>query len=422
MYEECRVQEEEEKISQAYENILGNLKRMLAQTDSPTGVSAHIPVTSVPNVSTSEAINRDAAPPSLPPPASVPVPVAPPAPPDARDPTLERLREMGVSFISPEDLTTPAPALSSNNSVYLPKACLPSKSIFQDSNSSLDFNSLALKYLNDEQLSELAVRHQEAQGRKQVTWGTDVPSRQPGAELSMASHQFLARYGLAGSSQPDERTSREESSPPLLPSNPESGQPPHLHIERQHIQQSQQPSQYIGNLKHLQQQQNVQQSDEAQYRGLHPRSQPHQHKPLVFPSVRPVNPAFPRPTHQNFGDGSLRPGLHLAPCSRPESVAPPPDHSVPVSQPKAPLFLNTRGPPPPQPAVPFSQHQAHRAPQHHNLPFPQPQVPQPLAPARHQFLPSGPERPGPHFRDPPSKPMEERVLDITAIRQQPTLL
>lgn len=186
MYEEGNQEEGQgdEDVAQLYQNILGQVKRLLSKSDnpSPTPVTERY-VPSPPTISKAPPAYTAAAPPSSP-------------PPDNRAATIERLRQMGVSFISPEDVSpSSASAPAPYSSVYLPRAAEPSKSLFQDSETSLDINSLALKYLNDEELSSLAVRHQAAQGRKQVTWGS-VPSSQDGNELSMASHQFLARHGL----------------------------------------------------------------------------------------------------------------------------------------------------------------------------------------------------------------------------------
>jgi len=104
--------------------------------------------------------------------------------------TWDRLRQLGVSFISPSDLAPapPPPAATSApfNSVYLPQANIPSNTIFSPSpDTSLAINSLALKYLSDRELTKLATQHT----------GGGQPAPRP-TDYSMASHQYMARYGL----------------------------------------------------------------------------------------------------------------------------------------------------------------------------------------------------------------------------------
>jgi hypothetical protein len=84
--------------------------------------------------------------------------------------TLARLRQLGVSFISPEDLrpAQPPPPPSQGpvnhpyNSIFLPRAAATT-SLWSDAgvspDTSLEMNSLALKYLDDVQLSKLAEQH-----------------------------------------------------------------------------------------------------------------------------------------------------------------------------------------------------------------------------------------------------------------------
>ena len=75
--------------------------------------------------------------------------------------------------------------------MFLPRAAKPSESVWQQSpDTSLEISSLALKYLDEEQLSKLAVAHSSK-------------AKQPGSRdvnMSMATQEFLNRYGLAANS------------------------------------------------------------------------------------------------------------------------------------------------------------------------------------------------------------------------------
>ena len=135
--------------------------------------------------------------------------------------TLDRLRQLGVSFISPEDLSpSAAPSSLPYNSVYLPQAIMPSATIFSPSpDTSLAVNSMALKYLSDTQLTRLAVHHS-------ATGKTDRP-----ADFSLASHQFLARHGLGEDSHgTGHRPHNQNIVRPV-------GSPQQLHQQRQNIVQ-----------------------------------------------------------------------------------------------------------------------------------------------------------------------------------------
>merc|ERR1719318_1128892 len=107
--------------------------------------------------------------------------------------TWDRLKQLGVSFISPSDLVQPAPSsFFPYTSIYLPQASIPSTTMISPSpDTSLAINNLALKYLSDAELGRLAAQH-----NRQAKTPTSHDIRP--AEYSLASHQFLARYGLGG--------------------------------------------------------------------------------------------------------------------------------------------------------------------------------------------------------------------------------
>jgi len=106
---------------------------------------------------------------------------------EEQDPTAatwDRLKQLGVSFITPGDLA----AGSRENSVWIPQAKLPSMSMSSyETDTSLAINNMALKYLTDAELTKLAAMHQNREKKDQSVKPTD---------LSMASKQFLAKYGL----------------------------------------------------------------------------------------------------------------------------------------------------------------------------------------------------------------------------------
>jgi len=137
-------------------------------------------------------------------------PKTPEQKPANRDPvasTVERLRQMGVSFITPQDLSPKQDAIEPAGvspvgeggqglpSLFLPEARLPSilKVGGYSQEVSLDINSLALKYLDDGELGHLAER---LGNKKQVSWGQHRERERGQADYSIATQQFLARHGL----------------------------------------------------------------------------------------------------------------------------------------------------------------------------------------------------------------------------------
>lgn len=125
---------------------------------------------------------------------------------------LARLRQLGVSFISAEDLQQlpraeedRAPAGSGQpcyNSIFLPRATTSTQSVWSNASpdSSLEINSLALKYLDDAQLSKLADQHRinPGTGTKENRNG-EVRKGGRSVDLSLATQEFLWRHGLATS-------------------------------------------------------------------------------------------------------------------------------------------------------------------------------------------------------------------------------
>jgi len=102
--------------------------------------------------------------------------------------TLARLRQLGVSFINPEDLqtsgerSTRAPEYSN---LFLPRAASPSQSVWTNStDTSLEISSLALKYLDESQLSKLADKHRGDAGERSAS------------NMSLATTEFLRKHGL----------------------------------------------------------------------------------------------------------------------------------------------------------------------------------------------------------------------------------
>lgn len=119
--------------------------------------------------------------------------------------TLSRLRQLGVSFISPQDLdrqclenSQPSgmvmPKSTDCSAMFLPKAACPSQSLWQrdSTDTSLEISSLALKYLDEAQLSRLADRHR---GSAVDGLGTS-PMLANDVNMSLATQQFLDRHGL----------------------------------------------------------------------------------------------------------------------------------------------------------------------------------------------------------------------------------
>ncbi len=144
--------------------------------------------------------------------------------PDPAAATLARLRQLGVSFISPEDLhpassgaTAPSEQAPTNppplaphpyNSIFLPRAAgLSQSSLWSEDaspDSSLEINSLALKYLDDTQLSRLAEQHRinskataTASTRGEDSLRGNFIGDRHCVDLSLATQEFLQRHGLA---------------------------------------------------------------------------------------------------------------------------------------------------------------------------------------------------------------------------------
>ena len=147
MYERESQLGSEREEQEMYENILGKVKRLLAQEETPPAPEQ--------KEENSEEEEREETP-------------------NQTEATWERLKQLGVSFISPADL---APAASRGeqqyNSVWLPQARLPSLHHTSASpDSSLAINNLALKYLSDQELAKLATLHnqKDKKGIMGVSW------------------------------------------------------------------------------------------------------------------------------------------------------------------------------------------------------------------------------------------------------------
>jgi len=343
---EAEVVEDQEEVAELYHNILGQVKRLLAKEDNDVASPPPPAPLSLPSAASSQSAPTGAAAPSLKTAASAPPSLS--APPNPRVATLARLKEMGVSFINPSE-----PQLA-EQSVFLPRAQLPTQSVFQgaSTDSSLDISSLALKYLDDSQLNNLALRHQQGEAKKQVKWGEQGQSH--GTELSMASHQFLARHGLAGSAEND---------PGTLPSNqvPVSSARQQRNLDQHH------------------------RGSEAQvYQGAQYCNQAPATDNRIFPRV-PLPPQRQQESHPN---------------------------NLPNPFPADPI--------PNQRAYPLPD-QRKNAPGLQMAPGPHPQM---KPGAQMQVMSSGAEqmRPGPHVQMAAPGTLVDRVLDITAIQQQPKLL
>ena len=83
---------------------------------------------------------------------------------DPQAATWDRLRQLGVSFISPGDLGTVSAASGGQDTLWLPQARLPASNAHAQPrlspDASLAMNDLALKYLTDAELGQLAAVHQ----------------------------------------------------------------------------------------------------------------------------------------------------------------------------------------------------------------------------------------------------------------------
>lgn len=120
--------------------------------------------------------------------------------------TCNRLRQLGVSFISPEDLAPTSqrqqvtPALNEVSALFLPRAALPSESVWhpeQSPDTSLEISSLALKYLDEAQLSKLAVAHSSGRSKTKTKSSSNVSQNNSDVNMSLATQEFLNRYGLS---------------------------------------------------------------------------------------------------------------------------------------------------------------------------------------------------------------------------------
>merc|ERR1719447_1717285 len=344
MYEEMgrqsaepHVAEDQEDVAELYHNILGQVKRLLAKEED-TASPPPPPPLSLPSATSSRAPGEVSSSKTKAPPLETSAPTLP----NPRVATLARLKEMGVSFINF------SPDQNSEQSVFLPKAQLPSQSVFQgaSTDSSLDISSLALKYLDDDQLNNLALKHQGEQ-KKQVRWGEQGQTR--GNELSLASHQFLARHGLAG-------VRESTGSPVNMPGAPVN--PANYEVNQNHHNP--------GGQAHLGAQTRLQAPNEDN------RLLPRAPLPLV---------EHQRPHHNNLA------------------------HYQPADQ------------APSQRIFPLPVANKENIPVLHPGPGPHPQMaPGPMIPGCDQL------RPGPHVQMGAPATLVDRVLDITAIQQQPKLL
>ena len=81
---------------------------------------------------------------------------------DPQAATWDRLRQLGVSFISPGDLGSASAPDQGQDTLWLPQARLPASSAQPrlSPDASLAMNDLALKYLTDAELGQLAAVHQ----------------------------------------------------------------------------------------------------------------------------------------------------------------------------------------------------------------------------------------------------------------------
>ena len=82
---------------------------------------------------------------------------------DPQQATWDRLKQLGVSFISPADLAPGSRDSAPDqhyNSIWLPRAACPGDVSRASPDTSLNINNLALKYLTDAELRQLAECHQ----------------------------------------------------------------------------------------------------------------------------------------------------------------------------------------------------------------------------------------------------------------------
>ena len=205
--ESVSMYQREKEDHELIENILGRVKRLLADdTDNVENDKVDTKPIQEANISDDVKENK------------IEVVTEEPPRPDPTLATWDRLKQLGVSFISAGDLS-PAGQLDTTaagqpfNSIWLPQARLPSLSS-SSPDTSLAINNLALKYLSDAELSKLAALHQRQDNKNKgmimefllITllhncYLENVPRP---TDLSMASQQFLAKYGLQSESVPSQ--------------------------------------------------------------------------------------------------------------------------------------------------------------------------------------------------------------------------
>jgi len=163
---------EEEQIQGVYNDILAKVNRLLVEPDPALVTNSNDGRTDIPVSMVKECptISSDS--------------IA----------LCNRLRQLGVSFINPEDLDKNAEAQLTNevSALFIPRAACPSNSVWQQSaDTSLEISSLALKYLDEEQLSKLAIAHTRSENKRR-----DQKQEKLDVNFSLSSKEFLDRYGL----------------------------------------------------------------------------------------------------------------------------------------------------------------------------------------------------------------------------------
>ena len=331
---------------------------------------------------------NDVPAPQLPPTTPV-VLNGPSPPPPTVDPalaTLERLRSLGISFISPADLT-PAVVQSAQdggnkyNSVYLPTAASPSMSVFQGASpdTSLDINSLALKYLDDSQLTKLAEKHGGAEHKEKL----NRPEKEDGGNnFSMATHQFLNRYGLGGQANAEKYNA----------SSPTNRKP----IRNVHLDAIQETGRgRNGYMDAIQETETALNFRDRQLANQSPAPHGFQQNQVNQMQISPQGNQGQRPQqHRDYPrQQQVQPqsqNLHRYQQQSPHFQHPQPS---PMHQQQTPRLL-------PQQVLQLQQGGSHP---HQRSPRPHHQIPVHLQPGSNVNIPN-------------------RILDITAIRQQPKLL
>ena len=158
MYErENDEREREREEHELFENILGRVKRLLADDTSNNVDDNHGEAGVIKDVNVSDDVKEN---------KSEEFTEEEEARPDPTLATWDRLKQLGVSFISAGDLTPAGQQLDTTaagqpfNSIWLPQARLPLMSS-SSPDTSLAINNLALKYLSDAELGKLAALHQK---------------------------------------------------------------------------------------------------------------------------------------------------------------------------------------------------------------------------------------------------------------------